>query len=320
MEDVLRAIAARDRVFLRREALSLGYDDKQIARHTKAKVWIRIRHGAYVFADVWDSLSAAERFQAFNRAVYKQAKTEVVLSHVSALPELGSPIWGHDLTTGHVTRRDGRAGRHEAGVQQHTGRIGQDDVTLIDGVRVMCATRVALEVTTVSETEAALCVIDDLLHRGLTDESLLADRYKLMEYWPSSLRTDLVLRLSDGRSESVGETRTRYLCWRGGLPAPTPQYPITDASGRVIARVDLAWPELGVFAEFDGKVKYQGLLRAGESASDAVVREKRRQDLICELTGWRCIRLTWWDLEHPDRTIARLRTALFPSASGARTA
>lgn len=94
---------------------------------------------------------------------------------------------------------------------------------------------------------------------------------------------------------------------------PEPQYEIKDANGRVVARVDFAWPELGVFLEFDGMVKYQKPLREGETASDVVVREKQRQDLICRLTGWRCIRIVWADLAHPERTAALIRSVLFPA-------
>ena len=34
-------------------------------------------------------------------------------------------------------------------------------------------------------------------------------------------------------------------------------------AGHFIARVDFAWPELGIFVEFDGKVKYESLLKPG---------------------------------------------------------
>jgi hypothetical protein len=128
-----------------------------------------------------------------------------------------------------------------------------------------------------------------------------------MTHWPDTLTTDLVLRLADGRSESVGETRIRYLCWAMGLPAPQVNYPIVDENGREVARFDLAWPELGVFLEFDGKVKYEGLLRDGERASDVVVREKQREDMICRLTGWHCIRVVWADLYTPRQTADRVR-------------
>jgi hypothetical protein len=242
--------------------------------------------------------------------VLQQAKTKVVLSHISAVLEYDAPDWGLDLTDVHVTRLDGRLGRHEAGVHQHCGSVADGDIVRRNGIEVMSATRAALEVTTVTSVEAALAVVNYLLHVGHTTPEALAQRYRHMNHWPNTLATDIVLRLADPRIESVGESRTYYLCYRQSLPMPIPQYEIVDEFGRVIAIVDFAWPELGVFLEFDGKVKYQALLRPGESASDVVVREKKREDDIRRLTGWRCIRLTWADLACPERTAAVIRTEL----------
>ena len=36
-------------------------------------------------------------------------------------------------------------------------------------------------------------------------------------------------------------------------------------------------------------------------------RERKREEAICRLTGWRCIRITWADLYYPERTCALLR-------------
>ena len=45
--------------------------------------------------------------------------------------------------------------------------------------------------------------IDYLLHELVAAPP---QRYASMTHWPDTLTTDLVLRLADGRSESVGET------------------------------------------------------------------------------------------------------------------
>ena len=66
-------------------------------------------------------------------------------------------------------------------------------------------------------------------------------------------------------------------------------------------------PSSASILEFDGKVKYERLLREGERASDVVVREKQREDMICRLTGWRCIRVVWADLYTREQTAARIR-------------
>lgn len=317
MDDILRCICAEKGVFLRSEAEALGYHDTAMARLVRDKTWHRVRRGAYTFTDVWRPLDAAGRYALVCRAGLRQAKTEVLLSHVSSIGEHLGPLWGLDLTTVHLTRPDGRSGRKERGIQQHQGRLSVEDRVVRRGVPVTSATRSVLDLTTVAGTEACLCVMDNFLHRGLTDDALLETGTTAMRHWPGSLTTDLVVRLSDARSESVGETRTRYLCFRHGLPSPLPQYEIVDGRGQIVARVDFAWPELGVFLEFDGRVKYTSLLKDGESPADVVLREKRREELVCRLTGWRCIRLVWSDLEQPSRTASLIRSTLFPAETAA---
>ena len=314
MEAKLRALTAEHGVFTRKEALSVGFHDHAIVGLVRSGAWVRVRRGAYVFGDAWASLDDNERYAVLCRAAVRQANTRVVLSHVSSANEYDAPLWECDLSTVHFTRPDKRAGRAEAGIVQHRGVIADDDVVARGGIEVMSATRTALELTLLLDVEHALVEIDHLLHRGFTTMEELRSRYESMAHWPRSLATDLVLRLSDSRSESVGETRARFLCWAQHLPAPIPNYPIHDHNGVEIARVDLAWPQLGVFLEFDGKEKYLKYRRENESVVDCVLREKRRESRICELTGWRCIRIVWADLYKPVETAARIR-ALFRDAA-----
>ncbi len=300
---------------LRGQYLEDGYTDRALALMVRSGVLAKPRRGAYVAGPAWSELDAAGRHSVRARAVLAQARTDLVLSHVSGLLEYDAPIWGLPLADVHVTRVDGRIGRPEAGVRQHRGTIDLGDVIRRNGVPVMSPTRVALEVTTMTDVEHGLVVVDDLLHRGLTTQSQLAERYSGMTFWPHSLATDLVLRLADPRIETVGEARSYHLCFSQHLPMPQPQFEIRDSSGQVIHRVDFAWPELGVFMEFDGKVKYEKFLRPGERASDVVVREKKREERICRLMGWRCIRIVWADLDRPAATAAMIRDALFPPSA-----
>jgi hypothetical protein len=170
----------------------------------------------------------------------------------------------------------------------------------------MSATRTALEVTTCASTEVSLIVVNDFLHRRLTTVLDLQQRYAAMCHDPYTLKTDLVLRLADPRLESPAETRTWFMCYRHGVPAPTPQYQLRDEIGDLIARLDFAWPELGVWLEVDGRQKYVKYLREGESVVDVVLREKERESMIAEITGWCCIRITWVDLADPEATVARI--------------
>ena len=79
--------------------------------------------------------------------------------------------------------------------------------------------------------------------------------------------------------------------------------------------MDFAWPEYGIFLEFDGREKYLKYRRAGETIQDTILREKRREEMVCQITGWRCIRVTWADLERPGVLGIRLRNLLFPGAT-----
>ena len=303
----------RGRIWLRRDLLHEGYDDRAIVARVRSGELVRIRHGAYTEAETWKALDVGGRHALVARPVAAQAKTDVVLSHTSSLClDEDAPTWGLCLDLVHVTRVDGRTGRSAAGVAQHRGVILPGDVVERDGVPAMGPTRAALEVTTVAGVEASMSVVSYLLHTRQTTAAALQTRYELIKQWPDTLTTDVVLRLSDARFESVAECRVFYLCFRERLPMPVPQYEIKDERGRVVARVDFAWPELGVFLEFDGKVKYERLLRPGQRASDVVVAEKAREELICRLTGWRCVRLVWADLDRPAQTAAMIGRALHP--------
>ena len=300
-------------VYLRKTLLAQGHDDRSIARLVADGILVRVRRGAFADKARTDGLDPEGRYGLRARAVLQQAKTRVVLSHVSGLPEYGAPTWGLDLSEVHVTRTDGKAGRREAGVRQHRGTVLPGDVVERNGIEVMSPTRLALEATTLSTSESGLVVVNYFLHCKATTKEQLLERYALMERWPHTLRTGLVLRWADHRIESVGESRTQHLILSNGLPTPVPQYAITNAAGRVVAYVDFAWPELGVFLEFDGKVKYEKLLRPGQRPGDVVVAEKRREAMICRLTGWRCIRVDWDDLARPAATLRLIREALFPT-------
>lgn len=304
-------------VYLRRTLLRNGHDDRSIRRLVEEGVLVRVRRGGYADKAAYDALDAGGRHGLRARAVLQQARTRVVLSHVSGVPEYDAPTWGLDLSDVHVTRPDGKAGRPEAGVRQHCGAIVAGDVLVRNGVEVMSPTRLALEVTTVASAEAALVVVNHFLHCAMTTKEALDARYALMERWPHTLRTNLVLHRADARIESVGESRTLHLILNAGLPRPELQYVVRDRRGREVARVDFAWPELGVFLEFDGKVKYEKLLRPGQRASDVVIAEKKRERLVCELTGWRCLRLDWSDLARATSTAALIRAALYPPMSAA---
>ena len=305
-------------VHLRRDLLASGLTDPQIDRLVRAKVLHRIRYGAYVRTEAWESLSPEDRHRLLARAVRARAHSHTALTHVSSLIERGIPLWGFALDVVHTTRTGGdqRAGRRQRDWIPHRGILEAEDREELNGVTISIAARSAFEVSTLGGVERALVAVNRLLHaKAMTIDEFTAQAEAHRD-WPGSLTTNLVVHLADPRLESVGEDRFSYLVYRQGLPRPEPQFEVFDEHGLLVARVDFAWPELGVFVEFDGKVKYERHRREGETLDEFLMREKEREVLVCQLTGWTCIRLTWADFAQPELVATRIRKVMTARNSG----
>ena len=310
MEDPLRIIAAECGVFLRREAIACGYTDKMLAALVRQRVLRRVRHGAYCFGDVWATYSAEERHLCLARAVLRTTPGPVALSHTTALLAHGVAVWGADLTRVHVTRVDGGAGRLEADVCHHVGECPPEDVVEVDRLPVVCVERAVIETATIVGLESALVSADSALHQRGCKPDGLHRRFQGMNHWSGSRKIHMMLGWMDGRAESVGESRSRFLFRRSGLPVPELQFEVRDDHGVLVAVTDFVWHDRKAFGEFDGRLKYLRYLRPKEDPGDAVFREKKREDLVRRLTGYGCGRLVWADLSRPRDTAAYFRTVL----------
>lgn len=181
-------------ITLRKEAIADGLTDRDIASLVRSGDWHRIRHGAYCDGGLWRALDPGGRHMLHARAVVRQARTAVVLSHASAVPEYGGPAALLDLDTVHVTRLDRRAGRVEAGVRQHQGVLRLDDVNAVHDVLVTSATRTAIDVTTVADVEQSIAVLEHLFREGHTTLEQVRARYATMIRHPFTTYTEVVLR------------------------------------------------------------------------------------------------------------------------------
>ncbi len=298
-------------VRLRRDLIAAGLTDQQLVRLVRAGVLTRIRHGAYVDTARWQVTSDADRHRLLCRAVLARAHDQTALTHVSSVVERGIPVWGVDLGVVHTTReKPERAGRTVRDWVPHRGRLTEDDLEVVNGLLLSTAARAAFEVTTIAGVEASLVIVNRLLHAGALTPQQLADQVEAHRHWPNSLTSDLVLRLADPRLESVGEDRVSYLCYAQRLPRPEPQWKVHDEKGTLVARLDFAWPEHGVFLEFDGRAKYREHRREKETLEEFLMREKAREERVCVLTGWTCLRISWADLARPELLAARIRAVL----------
>jgi hypothetical protein len=310
--DELIELVSQSGVLLRREALANGFTDQDLSRGLRHGLLRRVRHGAYTTPEHWDHASATERHRLRCIAVDRSLKGQVVFTHTSALVMHGVAIWGASLDRVHVTRLDG-IGRTDAGVVHHEGRVAEAETTTAGGLLVTTPGRAVVEHASLTSVESGLVSADSALRRNDLDFDQLARQFMSMEHWPGTRRVHIVVRLADGRAESAGETRSRYLCWRHHLPAPELQFEVYDEFG-LVGVTDMAWPERKLLGEFDGKIKYGRLLKPGQEPGDVVFAEKRREDRLREITGWQMVRLVWSDLEDAAYTASRIRRMLFRAA------
>jgi len=171
--------------------------------------------------------------------------------------------------------------------------------------RVTAIPRTVLDLLRKLPMEHGVPIGDAALRGGLRPEDLA--EVALRHGWPGMRSARRSVAFLDRRSESVGESYSRVVMVRTGIPRPTPQYEVWD--GHVlVGRTDFGWEELRTLGEFDGKVKYAELLQPGQTASDVVYQEKCREDALRDL-GWQVVRWTWADLRDPAALRARLDRA-----------
>lgn len=278
----------------RPEILDSGYDDRDIREAKTIGLLTHIGAGLYALSATYTPLTPEGKHLVRCRAVAHRLGDGVVLTHQSAALMHGMPVWGLDLAKVQLTRRDGKRGRHEAGVNHHIGRIDDSQIIEIDGVLTASPARAVWEVACAGSSEAGLVTADGALHAKLVGHDSLREVAEHFAHWRGSRSARLALSLADGRSESPGESRTRHLFWRFNIPAPDLQFRVTGRDGRIIARTDFAWELYRHLAEFDGRIKYDGTF--GDAGFGAVFGEKEREDLV-RAEMWGLSRLIWANLE-----------------------
>jgi hypothetical protein len=106
-----------------------------------------------------------------------------------------------------------------------------------------------------------------------------------------------LLPFADGSAESAMESEARLVMIDHGLPLPKLQYPIYGRHGEVW-RVDFAWPDLRVAAEYESIDWHVG--------RDEMLRDKTRWGKIQEL-GWTIIPIVVHDVRRqPDQLAQRI--------------
>jgi Protein of unknown function (DUF559) len=117
---------------------------------------------------------------------------------------------------------------------------------------------------------------------------------------PVHVRLDRAAALIRRGVRSPKETELRLLLLEAGLPEPEINGVVLDDRGARVAECDLVYRRAKVVLEYEG----DGHRERARFRKD-IARYDRLQDL-----GWRVIRVTQEDLQHPADLLARIRRAL----------
>ena len=114
-----------------------------------------------------------------------------------------------------------------------------------------------------------------------------------------------LLSLASPLAESPMESEARLVMLDGGLAPPVLQYEVVDRSGRTW-RLDFAWPESRVAAEYDGVEWHSG--------PEAFLRDRRRTAALLDLS-WVVVPIIAGDVRYrPDELVGRIERRLARAA------
>ncbi|MFG1795076.1 hypothetical protein [Nocardia sp. NPDC049149] len=296
-----------ERAVVHRRSVELqgGLSDAEI-RHQYRSEWCRVRRGAYADRCVYGELDQVGKHRTLIDAAVPSMTEEAVVSHQSAAVLYGVPLWCTPLDRVCVTRNRRHGGRIKSDVKIHCAPM--ESVVEIDGLLVTAPARTVVDLARTLPFESAVVAGDALVREFGPSEADLAAELERAKFRRRVSAARRVVAFLNGRSESVGESRSRVMCARLGLPVPSPQGNVFDAEANFLGRVDFYFEGTGVLCEFDGRLKYGRLLRPGEDPGEAVFAEKIREDAI-RACGFQLVRWTWPDLT-TERPATRIRAAL----------
>ncbi len=296
-------------VFTTDDALRAGFTLWQVRRRVATGRWTALRPGVMVSTEELASLAGPSRHAVEVRAAMLALNRRTWASSRSVARLLDLPIvWGGSNDAPSVIDLTavpgGRGPRRYPDVIVQVAAVPSPHATTLAGLPATTAARTAVDLSRHLAAAEALPTVDAILHRRLASPEAIAAVARRCHRWPGIARARRTLALSDGRHESALESLSAFSIRRLGLPEPVPQVVVLDQNGVQVARVDFAWPSLGIVGEADGRTKYS---EGGDGG--ALWAEKRREDRLRDL-GLEVVRWTWREAVHrPDVLGARLEGA-----------
>lgn len=202
----------------------------------------------------------------------------------------------------HVLVPYSRNPKKRPGLVVHHGSFYKDQITVLDGLRLLSLPQVIADLLCLAAPADALAVGDEALRMAEPHSdkfrAAVVDRIRARPDPRGSVRGAFLWQLTSPRAESAAESWTRMVLIEQGFPLPEVNFCILSPAGRELYRLDLAWPGLRIAVEYDGHA-----VHAGREEQDAARDEDLRR------RGWIVVHLKAADLADPARFLAELRAA-----------
>lgn len=208
-----------------------------------------------------------------------------------------------DETSIHVTVPYERRIKSRPGLTIHQGYYRPMDVIELDGLAALPIDLAMAEFLCDGDRRTAFAALDQCLG-GLPPDHCqklrenIRDRLEDRRDRRGIHRAATLLGLATGKAESPPESTLRLIVVEAGFPVPEPQYEITNFDGRVLYRLDMAWPSRRIALEYDGYAAHEE--RGGYDAE---------RDSRMAARGWITIRAVAEDLRDPGRLMNDVREA-----------
>jgi very-short-patch-repair endonuclease len=247
-----------------------------------------------VYPDVYVPSGSDLDLATLSRAAYLLVRDRAgVLAGYSAAVLLGADCAPANAPAEVMVATNSRA---HPRLRIHRGRADGADVRIVDGIRMTSALRTAWDLARRLTVEDAVVAVDALARIGRFPPADLLARRAEQPGARGVRRLAEVIALADPGAESPPESRLRVMLCQAGLPVPKVQYPVEDEHGFVVARVDLAYPDVKLAIEYDGSTHFD----RGRTLRD------RERDLELGDLGWETMRFGSLDLETRPQTVRRV--------------
>lgn len=157
-----------------------------------------------------------------------------------------------DNSTVHLAGPPTETARTQSGLQVHGIKFAPEELTRVHGVLTATAERSVVDLARTRPAGDALAAVDAALRVGACTAKTLASQLALHRSRRGIVAARRIVAFGNPLAESPMESRLRMRILDAHLPAPTLQWPVHDRSGRLMYRLDLAWPQQRIAVEYDG--------------------------------------------------------------------